>query len=108
MSPVRYWARQINQKLAGNWVLTGLLRRLVQVRAHQIAAVMEGDLAGEGGSAAAAIVGAADSVRAWTAGKGGAFYAQGEARSCGRRRCPPDSCWTLGIRVNISISLTLV
>ncbi|BDA41503.1 probable helicase HelY [Coccomyxa sp. Obi] len=51
--------------------------RLVQVRAHQIAAVMEGDLAGEGGRAAAAIVGAADSVRAWTAGKGGAFYAQG-------------------------------
>ena len=53
-------------------------RRLVQVRAAQIAAVMEGDLAGEAGRAAAAVVEAADAARAWSAGKGGAFYAQGE------------------------------
>ncbi|KAK9908752.1 hypothetical protein WJX75_002337 [Coccomyxa subellipsoidea] len=51
--------------------------RLVQVRAAQIAAVMEGDLAGEAGRAAAAVVEAADAARAWSAGKGGAFYAQG-------------------------------
>lgn len=50
----------------------------MQVRAAQIAAVMEGDLAGEAGRAAAAVVEAADAARAWSAGKGGAFYAQGE------------------------------
>ncbi len=55
--------------------------RLVQVRAEQIAAVMEGDLAGEGGRAAAAVVEAADAARSWSAGKGGAFYAQGEMPS---------------------------
>ena len=63
------------------------------MRAQQIAAVMEGDLAGEGGRAAAAITGAADAVRAWTAGKGGAFYAQGEACPCVCRLCRPDYSW---------------
>lgn len=47
------------------------------MRAEQIAAVMEGDLAGEGGPAASAITAAADSARMWNASKGGAYYAPG-------------------------------
>lgn len=49
----------------------------MQVRVQQIAAVMEGDLQ-EGGRTAAAIVAAADAVRTWAVGKGGAFFAAGE------------------------------
>ena len=52
------------------------LRRLLQVRAEQIAAVAEGDLQ-EGGPAAAGILAAADGVRAWSCGRGGAFFAPG-------------------------------
>lgn len=51
--------------------------RLLQVRADQISAIMEGDLAGDSGKAAASVVSAADAVRAWTAGKGGAYIAPG-------------------------------
>ena len=42
---------------------------------------MEGDLAGEGGQAASTIMAAADSVRMWHPGKGGAYYAPGAVAS---------------------------
>ncbi len=52
-------------------------RRLLQVKAEQIAGIMEGELAGEGGPAASTITAAADSARMWNAGKGGAYWAPG-------------------------------
>jgi hypothetical protein len=50
--------------------------RLLQVRREQVAAVAEGELQ-EGGRAAAAVMAAADGARAWSSGKGGAFFAPG-------------------------------
>jgi len=63
-----------------------VMRRLLQVKAEQIAGIMEGDLAGEGGTAASTIMAAADSARMWNAGKGGAYYAPGESLPFCRRR----------------------
>lgn len=50
----------------------------MQIRAEQVAGIMEGDLGGEGGPAASTIMAAADSARMWNAGKGGAYWAPGE------------------------------
>ena len=49
------------------------------MRLEQIAAVMEGDLGGEGGPAASTIMAVADAARMWNAGKGGAYYAPGRS-----------------------------
>lgn len=65
--------------IRGDWC--GLVCRLMQVRPEQLAGVMEGDLAGEGGQAASTIMAAADSVRMWHPGKGGAYYAPGAIAS---------------------------
>ena len=54
--------------------------RLLQIRAEQVAGIMEGGLAGESGPAASTITAAADSARMWNAGKGGAYWAPGARR----------------------------